>query len=203
MDIAVTFTGTIEEISKLMNTVSGLSLETTAAPVTAPAVAETTPPAVADDSKTDAPEKDSEGNIWDARIHSGGKNILKSGAWRRKKGVGDDEYERVIAENRAAQTPPPPQGDSLPPAPLHPPAAGATPPPPQGDGVPVLPEMTFQEFMLMLAGNPNIQAVIPKLVEEISIEHNTQLTSIADIQSSPEMIKTAVKVLSREGLLDQ
>lgn len=95
-------------------------------------------------------ELDADGLPWDGRIHSGPddkKPKNADGRWRRKRGVGDAEVERVTAELRqvmgapapaptpaAAPTPPPAPpvaADPAPPAPVaQAPTAAPTPPPP-------------------------------------------------------------------------
>lgn len=47
------------------------------------------------------PQLDARGFPWDARIHSQGKTIIASGAWRDKKGVEDAVRAAVEAELRA------------------------------------------------------------------------------------------------------
>ena len=220
MNVSVTFTGTVSQITELLNSVSGLAIEPVAeqpsyddvmeqdaivpggvthvlsateqvqTPLmeSAGGMDETPPPAA------NAPEVDANGDVWDGRIHSGGKNILKSGLWRKKKGVGQDEYDAVIAENRAVGTPPMPAGDETPP-----PAASAPTPPPAASA-----PVTFQEFMVKLSNssqtNPAIQPAIPRLVEELQGEFNIMLASIADIQGQPEMINRANEIMHRDGL---
>ena len=206
MNVSVTFTGTVSQIAELLNSVSGLAIEpvdTTGGTIVADGVthqpetplmesAPTPPPAC-------TPEVDANGDVWDERIHSGGKNVLKNGTWRKKKGVGQDEYDAVIAENRTAATPPMPTGDGVPSAAGGVPAASAPTPPPAASA-----PITFQEFMIKLSNssqtNPAVQPAIPKLVEELQGEFNTALASIADIQGQPEMINRANEIMHRDGL---
>lgn len=56
-----------------------------------------------DESESFAPtgDLDSDGLPWDERIHSPNKATVKSGAWRKKKGVSDDLVKQVEAELRA------------------------------------------------------------------------------------------------------
>ena len=59
---------------------------------------DTPPPAAQNDT-----ELDSEGTPWDSRIHASNKSKIQSGAWRRRRGVEDGEYERVLAEIKGAE----------------------------------------------------------------------------------------------------
>lgn len=70
---------------------------------------------------------DASGTPWDARIHSGGKSLMKDGNWTKKRGVSDEVYAQVMAELKGAPVAPPP-----PVAPVAPPPVAETPvaPPP-------------------------------------------------------------------------
>lgn len=41
---------------------------------------------------------DSKGTPWDARIHSESRATVADGSWRKRRGVGDDVFEQVMAE---------------------------------------------------------------------------------------------------------
>ena len=45
-------------------------------------------------------EVDSEGNVWDVRIHSGGKSTIANGTWKLKKGVDKALVDQINAQNR-------------------------------------------------------------------------------------------------------
>lgn len=87
------------------------------------------------------PEKDSQGVVWDQRIHASTKTQTKVGQWTRRKGVDDAVFAQVMGELTAAAIgapltvapPPPPPAD---------PAPVAPPPPPAASG-----PMTFPEFV--------------------------------------------------------
>lgn len=72
-----------------------------------------------------APEFDSKGLAYDARIHSGTKGQNKDGSWKQRRGVDDATITAVEAELRAAHGTP-----AAPAAPPPPAAAPAAPPPP-------------------------------------------------------------------------
>lgn len=99
-----------------------------------------------------APEFDSTGMPWDARIHSGAKAKNKDGSWRFKKNLDDTSKMTVTAELRAlypAATPPaPPPASAAPVAP--PPPTPAAPPPPAAPGAADL--STFAGVMTKLSG---------------------------------------------------
>jgi len=109
--------------------------EPPASPATPPAPQAPSVPTTAPEPST-APDVDSEGVTWDARIHAGNKATRKDGTWRRKRGINDDQYNEALAEitGRAASPAP-----STPPAPTEPqnapkpPSAPAAPPPPPED----------------------------------------------------------------------
>lgn len=93
-------------------------------------------------------ELDSEGLPWDARIHSGSKAKVASGAWKKRKGVDPAEFDAVVAELKAVMSAPAapsepnpaqafggseqPANTTIAPPPPPPPAAPAAtvPPPP-------------------------------------------------------------------------
>lgn len=45
-------------------------------------------------------ETDSQGNVWDVRIHSGGKSKIADGTWKLKKGVDKGLVDQINAQNR-------------------------------------------------------------------------------------------------------
>lgn len=53
---------------------------------------------------------DVDGIPWDERIHSTNKTKTDDGRWRRKRGIDNDEYKRVVAELKLAQAGPVPTG---------------------------------------------------------------------------------------------
>lgn len=53
---------------------------------------------------TSGDERDSEGIIWDERIHAANKAKSESGKWTRKRKIDDALYKAVIAEQKAANT---------------------------------------------------------------------------------------------------
>lgn len=63
-------------------------------PPPAPHVAVPPPPPLA----TGAPVEDNEGIPWDKRIHSSSKAKTADGNWRRRRGVTDEEFEKVSNE---------------------------------------------------------------------------------------------------------
>ena len=82
---------------------------------------------------TDAPagpaEYDSEGIPWDARIHAGNKSKIQAGTWRRRRGISDDEYNKVVAELKGTAEPEPQPQESAPAAPQPQEPAPAAPQP--------------------------------------------------------------------------
>jgi hypothetical protein len=80
---------------------------------------------------------DSAGTVWDARIHASNGAVKQDGTFRRKAKVHDDEYARVMAENRprfqsTAVPPPPPPATGQQTLPLGTPAPPPPPPTPPG-----------------------------------------------------------------------
>jgi len=74
-----------------------------------------------------APELDSAGFYWDARIHGGARNKTQDGKWKYKKGVPDSykreveaEIKRVLSGAGGAVAPAPLQPQGMPPAPVQP-----------------------------------------------------------------------------------
>lgn len=124
----------------------------------APSATTTAPvPAAATPDLAESAE-DSEGLLWDSRIHSGEKGKKVDGTWKLKRGIDKDYAASVLAELRAASkfpgtsAPPTPPMQAVatppaPPAPVAPPAPPApqalTPPVPTA----VVEELTFKKFM--------------------------------------------------------
>lgn len=75
------------------------------------------------------PEKDSQGVVWDQRIHASTKTQTKVGQWTRRKGVDDAVFAQVMGELTAAA--------------IGAPLTVAPPPPPPAASGP----MTFPEFV--------------------------------------------------------
>ena len=108
---------------------------------------------------TGAPDRDSAGLPWDARIHSASKATVADGTWRRRKNTPDETYDAVMAELRGGSAAPDPtpssSTDDTPPPPVEP-AATETPvaaaasasedvPPPPADSGPDL--SSFPKFV--------------------------------------------------------
>lgn len=66
------------------------------------------PAQVLDIPQPTASELDVAGTPWDARIHTGTKSKNADGTWRKKRGVSNELYNKVIAEITSAAPPPPP-----------------------------------------------------------------------------------------------
>lgn len=105
------------------------------------------------------PTTDITGRPWDARIDSGGKSLLASGAWKKKRGVDDATYAAVVAEiDTNAEAPaavPVTSAVPAPPAVVPAPPAGIVPgvaPAPQPPAMLEEQSMTFAEFMTWLTG---------------------------------------------------
>jgi hypothetical protein len=62
-------------------------------------------------------EVDSQGIPWDHRIHSSSKTIIKSGTWKKRKGVAKEVYDSVMAKLVARVTQPPVDLTPAPPVP--------------------------------------------------------------------------------------
>jgi len=60
----------------------------------------------ADTDDPNCPELDASGLPWDARIHAGSKAKLQDGTWRKKRGVDDEDYNRVIEELKSLMAAP-------------------------------------------------------------------------------------------------
>jgi len=77
-------------------------------PLNSAAVVQTAPPAASAGATQGAAETDSAGNIWDMRIHSGGKSKIANGTWKLAKGMSDkkDYVEQINAQNRALMATP-------------------------------------------------------------------------------------------------
>lgn len=65
-----------------------------ASTATTPTTAASVPPA------NNGAETDSQGNVWDVRIHSGGKSKIADGTWKLKKGVDKALVDQINAQNR-------------------------------------------------------------------------------------------------------
>ena len=138
-----------------------------------------------------APEIDSMGNPWDKRIHSSSKVRLANGLgiWRKRRGVTEEEIERVEAELTArmngtadTDTPEPePEPDTAPPPP-PPQLAGPTGPTCAAD-VKTFKDLTKFAEVCGLDSVPKIHLVI----ESIGI------TSILDAVDDPEKIALIAK----------
>lgn len=63
-------------------------------------------PAASAGATPGAAATDSEGNVWDIRIHSGGKSTIANGTWKLKKGVDRALVDQVNAQNRALMATP-------------------------------------------------------------------------------------------------
>lgn len=51
-----------------------------------------------DDVQIDEPRIDKEGLPWDARIHSSNHKLTSNGIWQRRRGISDEEYNRIKDE---------------------------------------------------------------------------------------------------------
>lgn len=84
-------------------------------------------------SPSDPNERDSDGVVWDARIHSGNHKKAASGKWIRRKGVSEQVFQHVLAELKSGApmvtqvAPPAPVATQLDPAAVF--AAPAAPAP--------------------------------------------------------------------------
>jgi hypothetical protein len=151
----------------------------TSAEVPATGTEETVAPA----APTASPEFDTEGLPWDKRIHASTKSKLKSGAWKKMRGVDDHDVELVEAELRGAMASPLPAATSftaaeasgLPPAPgsleearaatmatVAEPLYGTPPPPPPPAPEPT-PEpagiITLADLMLKIVSTDGVDSL--------------------------------------------
>jgi len=122
---------------------------------------------------TIGPELDANGLPWDARIHAGSKAKLQDGTWRKKRGVDDEDYNRVVEELKqlmaAPVRTPEPAGDGVSddtaPVLTPEPDAATAPPPPPPPPVTTEPEPTPDTFPAFL------KAVTMKVqAKELTIE---------------------------------
>lgn len=142
-------------------------------------------------------EIDSEGLLWDDRIHSSSKTKNKDGKWKRKKGVDEIAFITIKNEILSGQ----PQTVPTPPAPPAPPVQSAPPIPPV---LPVAESKTFEELMGKLnelfSQNKIQPAYISGLAERLNKAFaDTNLSNIMEIQGEQELIDTAWELLEKDG----
>ncbi len=73
--------------------------------------------------QTQGVETDSDGLPWDHRIHASTKTKTKSGQWKKRRGVDDEEFDRIVTELKQTMDAGKPNADPL--------SSIAPPPPPQ------------------------------------------------------------------------
>lgn len=125
------------------------------------------------------PQLDARGFPWDARIHSQGKTIIASGAWRDKKGVEDAVRAAVEAELRAIVA-----------APAAPAPIAVTPPaPPVGN--------PFQELMTFVSPLLVSKQLSQEQIQQVVIQHG--VPHVGALFQRPDLIPSVRAAI--EGLL--
>lgn len=178
-------------------------------PVPEPAI-EPDEPTSAEDAG--APDRDSAGLPWDARIHAASKATVADGTWRKKRGVSDEEVAAVEAELRgtdgaaeamsAPEVPQAPGGESVPTVTEVgttgtdiPASAGDAPPPPPAAEAPS-PSGTFLDVMKRVTAS-GLNADAAKRTELLSA---VGLKSLMDLSKQPDKIAEFMAVMDAEGL---
>lgn len=156
--------------------------------VSAPPVAAFAPPPPAEPvevTNANPPQLDARGFPWDARIHSQGKTIIASGAWRDKKGVDDAVRAAVEAELRAIVGAP-----AVPVAAAAPVVtAVAPPPPPVGN--------PFQELMTFVSPLLVSKQLTQEQIQQIVTQHG--VPHVGALFQRPDLIPSVRAAI--EGLL--
>lgn len=138
----------------------------------------------------DGPVKlDSDGLPWDHRIHASSKKTLKSGQWRKKRGIEDDLVAEVEAELRAAIAAPDAPAPPPPPAADEQTAAAPPPPPPAADEVP----HTLADLMKKVTAADLQFAQIQPILQEMGVP------SLPALNSRPDLIPAVYERLFAGG----
>lgn len=158
-----------------------------------------------------APERDSTGLPWDARIHAKSKTTNKDGTWKSARGVDAATVAAVEAELRALIAPPMPTAAAAPVMQAQPvamPTAAAAPVmQAQPVAAPVMQAqptaLDFNGFMFGLqkgmTANLIDMNVLNWLVQNVNAQAQTQFAQITDLATRPDVIPLAVGILRQHG----
>lgn len=145
---------------------------------------------------------DSAGVPWDERIHSSGRTLVKDGTWRRKGGISDDEFNRVMAELKgappippapvpAAPVAPPPPSSTAPVEPTPPPAPPVSPVTAPVNSLPPFPAFMTRMMPFQAAGKITLARIS-------EIAQSCGVAALPALAGSPELIPTVEAMIMAE-----
>lgn len=157
---------------------------------------------------------DTDGLQWDARIHSSNHKINSDGRWQRRRGVSDEEYNRIKNELLGVVAPVTLAVDnSFTPqvvAPVAPEPVIYTPTPVPTPVAPVAPEPVinadtlyqtmFQKLQVGLANQMLKPNDIQNILNGINVAFNASYTTIAAIKGNVDALQFAINELVTRGL---
>lgn len=152
------------------------------------------PPAIpAASVPTTAPDLDSSGLPWDARIHSASKAMNADGTWRQRRGLNDAALRSAVeAELRAGLAGITPVAVAAPPVPMPP--AVPVPPAPPTPPAPVATPTTLAEFMAALT--PRMVQGHVAMAQIIAACSAHGLATLRDLGERPECIPAVWSALN-------
>lgn len=179
--------------------------------------------------KTDTPEIDNDGLHWDARIHSSNHQMTAKGVWQRRRGISDEEFNKVKNELLGVQEPvaqvepeivPPvtvaqtPMGEYstvapvapvVAPAPIPAPVAPVAPEPVQAPAAPVIDTAVLYQTMFDKIKNGMANGLvkpndIQNLVAAINAQFGTQYQTLALIKDRADALQFVINDLTTRGL---
>jgi hypothetical protein len=171
-------------------------------------------PADADDNEpvdTDAPEVDSAGVAWDARIHASSKATVGDGTWRMKRGVDKAIVDVVTAELASQNAPVPMPAVPMPlvepmpavPMPLVEPMPAVPMPVAQPEPAPM--PVTIPEFMQKLSvqmTGPDAKITNEYLAEAVgkfNAAYGTTFVTVNDFFTAPDKLPALVQMITLDG----
>ena len=210
MKITLSITASANALAQLLSIIDeeGLTVDADAPSAPRPITAAQ---AVMPEAVATAPEFDSSGLPWDARIHSKQKGTTGEGKWRRQRGIDDATYNAIEAELRArtggnvdfANT-------ALPVVAVNPAAEPVAPMPmpvavqPVAPVAPVAPtEVNFHTVMThvgtaMSTGTITTEYLIG-IINEINGQLGLSLQSFTDMAAAPNAVQYCWAAFQRDG----
>ena len=176
--------------------------------------------------KTDTSEVDNDGLHWDARIHSSNHQMTAKGVWQRRRGISDEEFNKVKNELLGIQEPvtpaepeivPPvtvaqtPMGEYstlapvVAPAPIPAPVAPVAPEPVQAPAAPVIDsavlyQTMFEKIKVGLNNGKFKANDVQNLVTAINAQFGTQYQSLYLIKDNIDALQFVINDLTTRGL---
>lgn len=151
---------------------------------------------------------DVDGLPWDERIHSSNKQKTDKGKWRKRRGITDELWDRVVAEIRtkkqnaeAAVSPIPTSLPELPPAPAPEPEQTELPPAPAPTQADAFQNLMNTISSLMSTGTID-PAYVNTIAPRISQAFNVQVASLTDIMQNEQMIQYVFELLRVDGRIE-